>query len=170
MDFEPKTKEQITHEQEERLKNLIWPAGIYDFRVISEVTFGTRNVSTSDSKSKSGTDMIVLVLELMNESGGKKVIIDYLVAAIPEKLYSISMTCGLNYKSGQLYASDFLGKSGRVQIKVEKGKAKPDNSGNYPDKNEVVIYIEEAAKFTNNAPQTNEPDFDIPIEAYAGGY
>lgn len=166
MDFEPKTKEQIAHEQEERLKNLIWPDGVYDFRVISEVSFGNRNVSTSDTISKSGADMIILVLELMNKSGMKKVVVDYLVAAIPEKLYSVSMACGLNYKSGRLYASDFLGKSGRVEIKVEKGKRKPDNSGNYPDKNEVVIYIEEAAKFSdkNTHPFNPDNDFEIPYE------
>lgn len=164
MDFEPKTKEQIAHEQEERLKNLIWDAGVYDFRVISEVSFGTRNVSTSDTTSKSGADMIILVLELMNESGMKKVVVDYLVAAIPEKLYSVSMTCGLNYKSGRLHASDFLGKSGRVQIKVEKGKTKPDNSGNYPDKNEVVIYIEEAAKFVGKDARPYSPDNNLSDE------
>ncbi len=165
MQYEPKTKEQMAHEQEERLKNLVWPDGVYDFRVISETSFGNRVVSTCDTTSSKGAEMIVLVLELMNAEGNRKVIVDYLVAAIPEKLYSVSVACGLNYKSGQLFASDFLGKSGKVQIKITKGTPdKRDSSKNYPDKNEVVTYIEGTAKFTYES--QDEPVFDDEAPPY----
>lgn len=144
MYYQPKTKEQILKEQEERQKNLVWPSGIYPFRVISEATFGNFNVTTRDDVSRGGADMIVLVLQLENDKGGRKVIIDYLVEAIPEKLYSAAITCGLDYKSGQLFAHDFLGKEGYVEIGIEKGKPKKeDKSKNYPDKNRVITYVEE---------------------------
>jgi hypothetical protein len=147
MQFTPKSEEEIKKGQEQRqAKNAPWPKGNYDFVVISEANLYDKIFQTCDAKTrKTNADMIILVVKIMNEHGEIRILVDYLVEAAEEKFRNAAVTCGLleEYNKGQLYASDFLGKSGKLVLGIKKGEPKPDGSGNYPDKNEITGYAPE---------------------------
>jgi len=124
MRFQPRTEADIKAESNQR--NL-WPKGTYDFEV----------VSASDEVSKSGNDMIKLVLKVYDASGNSQMVWDYLLEAMAAKLVHACDALGLNdrYDSGELDASDFDGKAGQVILYIQKGQ------NGYPDKNAVADYV-----------------------------
>lgn len=142
MKFEPKTDEQIAEE------NLL-PVGVYDFEIIK----------AQDKQSKAGNDMIELTLKVYSNDGGFKLVNDYLLESLPAKLKRASETCNLldKYDLGELAAADFLDKSGRVKIGIQKGKEKEDKSGFYPDRNNVAEYIKPVQK-TPSIADSSYPD------------
>ena len=130
MKFQPKTEEEIAEDN-------LWPAGDYGFEVLDEVIFGDKTIETKDTTSKSGNEMIQLVLKVYNHEGHFTTIIDYLLESMAKKLRDASIACGLleQYEMGVLSANDFKGKSGYVTLK--KGKAQ----NGYPAKNEIQGYV-----------------------------
>ncbi len=146
MQFTPKTPDEIKKGQEERqAKNAPWPKGNYEFIVISETNLYDKIFQTCDTRTKKGADMIILVVKVMNEHGDVRIFPDYLVEAAEEKFRNAAVTCGLvrEYEGGQLFAHDFLGKGGKLVLGIKKGEPKPDGTGNYPDKNEIIGYVPE---------------------------
>ena len=125
MDFKPKTEKEIKEE-------MIFPAGDYDFDVLT----------AEDTVSKSsGNSMIKIKLGVYVGSQIRR-IDDYLLPSMSAKLRHFCDTTGLlsKYESGTLEAADCLGRAGRVKIVVDPAKEA------YPEKNAVKDYICRPAK------------------------
>lgn len=137
----------ITPKSEKEIAEMgLWPVdSICSFKVIETVKFGDRNIQTADTVSKKGNDMITLVLELYNERGEVKVLVDYLLESTPGKLRNCMVSCGMLdlYNKGQFFASDFIGKTGECKVGIEK-----DPTGQYADKNKVLVYLTEKSNQT----------------------
>lgn len=130
MRITPKTEEQIEKES----KFAVWPAGKYNFEV----------AKASEGKSKNGSDMITLVLNVFNDAGESIIVKDYLTEAMAFKLRHACDACGLldHYENGNLISFDFENKRGELKLKFEKGQPKKDGTDDvYPDKNSVQDYI-----------------------------
>ena len=126
------------------------PKGEYDFEILD----------ASDEKSSRGNDMIKINLAIWQ---GDKVlcrVFDYLLPAMEAKLRHACDTCGLldRYQSGNLSASDFIGRTGKVKIKIIKATEQ------YPAKNAVEDYVLRPAKALSQAgnatPAQREPGQD----------
>jgi hypothetical protein len=130
MRFTPKSEKEI-HEMG------LWPAGEYGFEILDQTMFGGNAYFTDDKVSKSGNDMIQLIVKVYNQDGQFRIVIDYLLESLAFKLRHAAVACGLldKYESGELKAADFVGKSGNLKLKVGK------EQNGYPAKNEVADYI-----------------------------
>lgn len=107
---------------------------IVNFEVLGEVTFGTKTIRTEDTKSKAQNDMIVLVLKVFyNEK--ERVIIDYLTDKMEFKLRHAIKSCGVEVDTS-ISAKDFIGKSGKAKIGIQKSK-----DAQYPDRNIIADYV-----------------------------
>lgn len=149
MNFKPKSKEEL------ETMNLLKP-GIYHFRV----------ANAKDKTSKNGNEMIEITLEVYDNEGHSRTMFDYLLEAMPQKLFAFCTTTGMEhfYHQGGLTANDCIDKSAYVEISVQKGKPNPQG-GDYPDKNEVKRYMTKPA--TNSTPSVSAkkevvdgPEFD----------
>ena len=128
MKFTPKTQQQLDEE-------LLWPAGTYSYEIIN----------AEDRISKQGNEMIFLKLQIFNDEGSHTFVDDYLLEAMGHKLRNAARACGLfdKYEIGHLEAFDFLNKTGKVIIKIDKSKDPA-----YSDKNKVAKYVEPDAGAT----------------------
>ena len=154
---------QITPKNEIEIAEMgLWPANsICSFEIIENVTFGTTVIQTSDATSKKGNDMIILVVQIYNDTGETKILVDYLLESTAAKLRNAMIACGLlaKYESGHFLASDFIGKKGELRIGIEK-----DATGQYPDKNKIIGYVTDSTARTNNTyNQTVHPALDDSI-------
>jgi len=106
----------------------LFPKGIYDFEVIDG----------DDKVSEAGNPMIELKLKVTNADGASRMVRDYLLEQWPIKLRHAAEACGLidEYEAGELVGTDFIGKTGKLTLKIEKDKAKK-----FPDKNAVSDYV-----------------------------
>ena len=124
MKFQPKTDKELAEE------NLL-PEGQYPF----EISGAEDTVSKS-----SGLDMIELTVRVYKSDGNFNLVTDYLSSSPKAafKLSNISKACGLKdkYDAGELNSHDFVGKTGEVNLKIQK-----DPSGQYPDRNAVASYV-----------------------------
>jgi hypothetical protein len=126
MNFKPQSEQEISD-----LKLL--RAGTYEFEVLD----------AEDKTSKSsGKPMIELKLSVTGPGGSLHFVPDYLLAATPLKLRHAAEACGQldKYHTGSLCAVDFLGRKGRLKLRIEK-----DRDRKYPDKNVVADYIPSGA-------------------------
>ena len=115
----PKTDDEIR-------KSLLLPEGTYDFEV----------ESAEETISKKGNPMVVVKLRVFTGEGGSRIVTDYLMEAMQFKLrhYMHAVGLGGDYDAGNVDASTFQGRSGRVALSVE------DQPG-YPPKNTVDDYL-----------------------------
>jgi hypothetical protein len=122
MNFKPCTEQEIAEMK-------LWPKGEYPFEILNAL---------EKASKKSGKPMIELRLKLSNGKGQAKSIKDYLMPQMPEKLRHAAIVCGLldKYLSGSLSDVDFVGRTGRLRLGVEK-----DKGGQYPPKNVVLDYV-----------------------------
>jgi len=127
-----KTDEEL--EKEQRENGLIPKDTIVDFEVLDEVKFGTKTIYTEDAQSKAGNDMIVLVLKIFHNDK-ERVLIDYLTAGMEFKLRHAINTCGIDVDTA-VSATDFIGKSGRARLGIQKSK-----DPQYSDKNVIADYL-----------------------------
>lgn len=139
MKFTPKSEEELAAFP-------VWDDGEYSFEILSSVKFGSKEYKTCDRQDKNQNDMLQLVVNVFNDNDEKKAIVDYLSTGsrIGEmKLRHAAVACGLlpQYLSGELNAEDFIGKAGKVKLYTQKGKAKDDGSGFWPDKNAIGDYV-----------------------------
>lgn len=131
MQFVPKTDKELSEMN-------LWPAGEYGFEILEYANFGQNSYVTKDTKSSAGNEMILLVVKVVNNEGNSIIIIDYLLEKMAFKLKHAAYSCGLGdkYESGKLFATDFIGKSGNLKLKIDK-----DKDRKYPDKNGVADYV-----------------------------
>ena len=125
--FEPMTEDEI------KALNLIDP-GVYDFEVIK----------AEQRTSKSGNPMIELVLKVRDMNDRERQITDYLVnmKSMMFKIKHFADSVGLQdkYAQGTFSERDCVGRSGKVEITIQKGQPNP-NGGMYADKSAVKDYI-----------------------------
>ena len=129
MYYTPKTDKEIAEAN-------LFPEGVYSFEILEQVTLGGKVIQTIDTQSKNGNEMIVLVVNIVNNYGLNKIVIDYLLASNELKLKNAILGCSLEYDNNQqVFAGDFIGKTGQARIGIEK-----DKTGQYPDKNKIVNF------------------------------
>ena len=150
MNFSPKTQAEID------AMGLI-KAGTYPFAVST----------AKDKISKSGNEMIELNLEVFDSEGKSHHMFDYLLEAMAGKLFAFCTSTGMEqkYHAGTLTSYDCIGRSGYVEIEIQKGKENPQG-GTYPDKNSVKRYIVKPAGAVPSVYQTaskEEFDSDVPF-------
>jgi hypothetical protein len=118
--YTPKSKEEI-------IESSKWPSGVYPFTVSQ----------AHESISSARNEMIVVRLVLSRPDGGRKIMTDYLVTKKLGKIEAICSSCGLTdkYLSGRLSAADFIGRSGKLKLRVQRPK------DGYPSRNEIAGYI-----------------------------
>jgi hypothetical protein len=123
--FEPKTEKQLAEES-------LLPPGTYDFEVFD----------AEEKVSRNNNDMIVLKLFVFDAGGTRRIVTDWLLASVAHKLRHAAEAMGLleQYEAGELTPDDFLGKTGKVKLRISK-----DATGRYPDQNSVVDYVREGA-------------------------
>lgn len=139
MKFAPKTKDQIDQEG-------LLPSGEYDFEVLL----------AADKKSGNGNDMIELQVSIFLPSGAQLKFRDYLLEAMSHKLYNFCEVAGLtaSYLAGSLQAVDCVGKTGKLEIGVEKAK------GGFRAKNKIVDYVVPKAKTATATILDGPPETD----------
>ena len=146
MQFQPKSEEDCKRTFEPI------PKGEYEFEVLE----------STDEVSKNGNEMIKINLAIYN--GAKVVcrVFDYLLPKMEAKLRHACDSCGLldRYQAGNIQAQDFIGRTGKVKIKI--GKETPE----YPAKNEVEDYCCRPAKALGGQHEQGAPpigDQDLPF-------
>lgn len=130
----------VTPKTDEELSN-VWNGGWYPATIENAV----------ETKSKKGADMIVVTLKVYdNDSGRSKEIKDYIVDAVAYKVKHICDACGVLAD----YEKQIVNPAKLVSVNVEvKLKITQDDTGTYPDKNEVTDY--RAAR--NSQPVSDKP-------------
>lgn len=136
---------------DEAAKLSLRPEGLYAF-----------DVATAESKtSKTGNPMIALSLNFFDAEGDRFSVKDWLVHSdsrwAEKKCYDFAYAVGIEaaYSAGTMTAEDCLGRSGFAFVNIQKGKAKEDGSGNFPDRNGVKYY-------TKNGPKKEGVQADAP--------
>ena len=139
MRFQPKSEKEI---QDERFPVL--SPGKYHFEVLD----------AQEKVSKNGNPMIMVKLKILDQGFNVLGYVqDFLMEAIPYKLRHAAYVCGLgdHYELGALQANMFHGKTGVLELVIQK-----DKSGQYPDKNSVQDYGEKE-KQPSHAQMAHEP-------------
>jgi hypothetical protein len=129
--------------------------GIYPFVV--------KNVE--QQVSKSSIAMLKVKLVVVAAENDMRVIFDYLLAT-EQMMFKLKHFCesiGIadKYEKGSFEPSDCIERSGKVKIGVQKGAAKDDGSGFYPDKNSVKDYVKSEGTGTPKEKVPKEFDDDI---------
>lgn len=146
MRFNPKSEKEI---QEDRFPVL--KPGKYHFEVAD---------AKDDVSKKSGNPMIVLKLKIMdNGFNVLTYVTDYLMESMAYKLRHAAYGCGLgtHYDSGELHPDMFMGRTGTLDLSIQKDKA-----GQYPDKNSVHDYIKDEQEQTAAAGASKDQWDDVP--------
>lgn len=123
MKIQPRTEQEIA-------ENKLWKKGVYGFEV----------TDACEKTSEAGNEMIELTLRL-SDGERTRLINDHLLDKTPEKTRHACAACGLlaQYESGELSAVDFIGKTGNVSLRIEKGR------NGYRDKNMIADYLTDDA-------------------------
>lgn len=121
MNFTPKTDEQINSDG-------LLPKGVYDFTIISSEDYVGKS---------SGKESIKIKLNVFGNDGKDYHVYDYLTPNFAKKFKHACVGLGMadKYEFGSIMASDFQGRSGKVEIDIEPSK------GDYPARNKVVDFI-----------------------------
>lgn len=126
--FAPKSDEEIASEN----NFAPLPAGIYPF-IVKEA---------APKISKEGNNMLELKLGILTPQGSERLLTDYLLAdKMAYKLKHFCEATGFSedYKKGAINPKLLIGKAGKVNIGIQKGKMKDDGSY-FSDKNSVKDY------------------------------
>ncbi len=129
--FSPKTDAEIAAMQNQGLLE----EGVYKFTV----------KHVEQCVSQSDNSMLKIRLSVFEKSGGMRVIFDYLVATdrMMFKLKHFCESIGLQdkYTDGKFNPQECVNRSGYAYVSIQKGSARPDGLGNYPDKNQIKDYV-----------------------------
>lgn len=122
-----------------------FPPGEYDYTIDD----------AKERTSSAGNEMIELTLHIFNAEGHKRIVSDYIVNSAVWKIKQCAASCGLmdEFSTGELEAYYFVGKSGRVKIKIE-------TSDQYGDKNKVAAYVKEPSVARAEARAVQKADAD----------
>lgn len=147
MKFQPKSDQDFAKEEQERKEAYLWPAGIYDYEVLTAV----------DKESKKGNPMTELLVKLFKEDGKEQKVSDYIG---DWNLFKLKHICEANgkldlYEAGNVEDHELYGATGKCRVGVQKGSQKDDGSF-YPDKNVIQDYLKPVGK-----PQTKKHDEDV---------
>jgi hypothetical protein len=120
-------------EEELSAVSLIEP-GVYNFEVMK---------ATDELSKSSGKEMIKLMLRMWDKNGSERIVFDYLLDSMPHKLKHFTDCTGLadKYTFGAMSAEDCIGRTGKLELVIQKGKQRPDGSGMYNDSNSVKDYV-----------------------------
>lgn len=134
---------------EEIMSSLYWKEGDYEFLV----------ESAEDKISKSGNEMIKVLLRIYGKEGQSKEITDYLLPQMAFKLKHFCKATGLldKYNNDDLNASDCISRKGFLQLGIEEERPN-ENGGFYPKKNFVKDYLCEIM-----VPASDMPNDDVPF-------
>lgn len=120
---------------------------IAEMDLLPEGDYGFEVLAATEGQSKcSGKDMTTLDLLVFGEDDSQRKVRDYLIPGTnygDKKLFVFCRGIGLmdHYNNQTLTADLMVGRTGWAKIGVEKGKPKPDGSGNFYDKNTVKWYL-----------------------------
>ncbi|MDT8333030.1 DUF669 domain-containing protein [Roseomonas gilardii] len=119
MRFTPKSSEELNTSD-------LFKAGDYEFEI----------ASADAATSKAGNEMIKLRVKIYDDAGKSVSVFDYLMESAMWKLHNACKAVGLDaeYDSGDLDPSDFVGKTGRCKVVVEKNEQ-------YGDQNKIRDYL-----------------------------
>lgn len=111
----------------------VFPRGTYQFEVIEGF----------DKVSQAGNPMIELKLKVSDANGASRFVTDYLLEKLPIKLRHAAEACSLlqQYEAGELTGKEFVGKTGKLTLTIEK-----DKNHKFPDKNVVADYVVKVAR------------------------
>lgn len=142
MRFTPKSEEEL------QSMSLLEP-GIYQFQVSA----------ATNEMSKSGNEMIKLVLSIWDKEGHVHFIFDYLLEAMGHKLRHFCESTGLidKYDHGEIDVTDCINRQGYVELSIQEGKLK-DNGDRYPNRNSVKDYVKKS-----KMESANDLDDDVPF-------
>jgi hypothetical protein len=132
-------------------------------KLIEKGDYEVEVLDAEDKISTSNNEMIALKIAIWVGDKIRCHIYDYLLDKIPAKLRHACDSFGLldKYQSGNLCATDFLGRTGKAKIGI-----KIDKNGQYPDKNIIVDYCIRATKPLSKQQNNDEPpltDDDLPF-------
>ena len=143
MKFTPKTDSDIEQEAEERkAKYQPWPAGtICDYEIICATDKMTKE-KIKDGNTIPPREMIEIDVEVYNDKGEKKTLMDWLGEWSDQKTKNICEAGGILdvYNKGEIVASDLYHKTGKCRVGIQKG-GDNGNGGKYPDKNNITDYL-----------------------------
>jgi len=147
MKFTPKTDEEIKNEG-------LLDTGIYKYHILN----------AEDTVSKAGNQMIKLTIEVFDKNNQARILYDYLIESFSSKLINF---CEFNnlmvkYNEGEIKDIDCKGKSGKLEIGIEKGRTKPDGS-EYPNRNIIKKYLKEEDIKNKSETDKSFPDEDLPF-------
>lgn len=143
--FNPLSDDQINAFQNRALL----PDGIYPFVV----------KAVEPQVSKSSIPMLKVKIVVVASDTDFRTIFDYLLTT-EQMMFKLKHFCeaiGIEdkYNKGGFEPSDCIERSGKVKIGIQKGAAKDDGSGFYPDKNTVKDYMKSEEV---NSPKTKASD------------
>lgn len=109
--------------------------GVYDFRVKEVVC----------RRSKADNEMLEVRLGVLDKNGNERVLTDWLTAT-DKMIFKLKHFCeaiGFDaaYAQGKIDPVSCLNKAGKLTIGIQKGNAKEDGNGYYPDRNNVRDYV-----------------------------
>lgn len=116
--------------------------------------------------SKSNNAMLKVRIGVLESDGSERNIVDYLLAT-DQMIYKLKHFCDAigfeaEYAKGAFDVTKAVNRSGQVKIGVQKGNAKEDGSGFYPDKNSVKDYVKAAEQVQKKAVE-NDPTLNDDI-------
>jgi hypothetical protein len=126
MNFQPKTETELASYK-------LWKKGEYSFEIMEAI----------EKTASTGKLMIEMKVKVFDGDGGEKIVTERLLVETPLKLAHAAQACGIHdkYLAGEIADADFVGKTGRLFLGIEK-----DKQHKYPDKNVVTDYVVPAAK------------------------
>ena len=136
-----------------------------EFSPLSLLAPGSYNfvvLSAEEKVSKSGNEMIALLIKVTGKDKEENLVRDWLLPAYPRKICAFCEAVGLDFlnEDGNITEDDCMSATGRLKLDIETGTPKGDGTL-WADKNCVKSYIKASAK----APPEDADivDCDIPF-------
>ena len=141
--FTPRTDAELEQEEKKREEALLLPEGDYDFELIE----------AKERISSKGNPMIEARLKVFH-GDSVRFVTDYLMEAMAFKLRHFAESVGRleEYNSGEFDATNLVGASGVVKIKIEPAK------GQFSAKNSVKDYAVRGGSARVQSPVDSEVD------------
>jgi hypothetical protein len=128
-------------------------------KLLSEGTYSFIIKKAVEKRSKSGNEMIEVVLEVFADDGGSRFVSDYLVST-DKMAWKISHFCkSINlisqYETGRLDVISLVGRQGKASVTIEK-------NDDYPPRNKIKDYVQDTQKIKDESIEENSKKLEIP--------